>query len=254
MKHRRMLALLTVIPFLSACHSPAPAKTLKTPQYQPSAALAVDFEAIPREEIHTASEGIVKIEPPKRESAPAPGGQEDAGLPDDAEQASESAELPILIGQTPDTLWENDEVVTYSSFTLPEKAALNQEGCVGILSIPSIDLRVNVYEAENEMEAMLHGGAHYKETSCYDGNVGISAHVSGVPDAVSFAKLHQLQKGDRIQYETAIGIRTYQVTEKREIPADDWSWLSRTPDNRITLTTCIEGQPDKRLMVQGIEG
>ena len=254
MKHRRTLALLTVIPLLSACHSPAPAEALKTPQYQLAAAPAVDFEAIPEEKIHTASEGIVKLEPSKRESPPAPGQHGNAMLPDTAAQTAGDAEPPILIGQTPDTLWENDEVVTYSSFTLPEKAALNQEGCVGILSIPSIDLRMNVYETENEMEAMLHGGAHYKETSCYDGNVGIFAHVSGVPDAVSFAKLHQLQKGDRIQYETAIGIRTYQVTEKREIAADDWGWLSRTEDNRITLTTCVTGKPDKRLMVQGAEG
>ena len=39
----------------------------------------------------------------------------------------------------------------------------------------------------------------------------------------------------------------------REIAGDDWSYLSRTDDNRITMITCITGKPDLRLMVQAKE-
>ena len=43
------------------------------------------------------------------------------------------------------------------------------------------------------------------------------------------------------------------MTEVREIAGDDWSYLSRTDDNRITMITCITGKPDLRLMVQARE-
>lgn len=234
-------AILTVTA-LSGCDgfTPAPVGELNTPQYSIQSASDVDFDEIASEEVHIASEGVVQIVPKSARTNPAC----DTPTADN---------VPILIGETPDSLWQNDTTVTYNAFTLPEKAMLNKEGVVGILSIPAIDLCMNVYEAADGMEAMLHGGAHYKETSCYDGNVGISAHVSGVPDAVSFSNLHLLQPGDAVTYQTAIGTRNYRVTEVREIADDDWSWLARTPDNRITLTTCITGQPSMRLMVQALQ-
>ena len=35
---------------------------------------------------------------------------------------------------------------------------------------------------------------------------------------------------------------------------EDWSWLGRTADNRLTLTTCVTGKPDKRFLVQAVQG
>ena len=43
------------------------------------------------------------------------------------------------------------------------------------------------------------------------------------------------------------------MTEIKEISEDDWSALTRTEDNRITLVTCITGKPNMRLMVQALE-
>ena len=63
----------------------------------------------------------------------------------------------------------------------------------------------------------------------------------------------KLEAGDTLTYQTAQGERQYQVTEVREIAGDDWSYLSRTDDNRITMITCITGKPDLRLMVQAKE-
>lgn len=235
---------------LSACGGPGaiPVNELKTPRYKIPEAPEVDFDAVAPEEIHTAGEGVIKIDPKAANTEPYGSVSEDMN----PSVGDTVAPNPLLIGETPETIWENDQTVTYNAYTLPERAAMNNEGVVGILTIPSINLSMNVYEAENEMEAMLHGGAHYKDTSCYDGNVGISAHVSGVPDAVSFSNLHLLQTGDTLSYQTAIGTRSYTVTENREIADDDWSWLARTTDNRITLTTCIAGKPDKRLLVQAV--
>ena len=51
------------------------------------------------------------------------------------------------------------------------------------------------------------------------------------------------------------GEREYQVTEKKEIQQDDWSYLMRYEDglNRITMITCITGKPNMRLMVQATQ-
>jgi sortase (surface protein transpeptidase) len=66
-------------------------------------------------------------------------------------------QLPAAI--TPATVWENDAVVTYNAFTLPEKAAFDN-GSIGVLSIEKIGLAVNVYESSNQMEDMEKGVAH----------------------------------------------------------------------------------------------
>ena len=60
-------------------------------------------------------------------------------------------------------------------------------------------------------------------------------------------------KGDVIAYETTLGIRYYTVDTIETISDDDWSYLGRTEDNRITLITCEVGHDDKRLVVQAVE-
>ena len=54
-------------------------------------------------------------------------------------------------------------------------------------------------------------------------------------------------------YKTALRKRQYAVSKIREIPQDNWDYLMRTEDNRLTLITCITGKPDSRLMVQAVE-
>lgn len=68
-----------------------------------------------------------------------------------------------------------------------------------------------------------------------------------------FKNIHTLKEGDTLTYKTALGQRTYSVTAVKEIADDDWSWLGRTEDNRITLITCISGKPAARLVVQAVE-
>jgi LPXTG-site transpeptidase (sortase) family protein len=67
-----------------------------------------------------------------------------------------------------------------------------------------------------------------------------------------FKRLHTLSEGDTLTYKTALGKRSYTVSAVREIAADDWSYLGRTDDNRITMITCISGKSDVRLMVQAV--
>ena len=140
-------------------------------------------------------------------------------------------------------------------YTLPEDATL-PDGSIGILIIPKLNLTAPVYETEegDEMESMTKGVAHFSVTSAWEGNIGLASHNVAPAGAVAyFRDIHQLKEGDTLSYKTALGDREYKVTEVKEIPEDDWSALTRTEDNRLTLITCITGKPNMRLMVQAIE-
>lgn len=145
------------------------------------------------------------------------------------------------------------------TFTMPEQIKTSFNGSLGHLSIDKIGLSMGVFETDNAIgskttEVVLKkGAAHFNDTSVWDGNIGMSAHNDGVKESVSFGKLHTLQIGDEVKYKTSLGERSYEVSVIEVISDEDWSYLSRTEDNRITLITCVKGEPSKRLMVQAIE-
>lgn len=68
-----------------------------------------------------------------------------------------------------------------------------------------------------------------------------------------FAKLKNVKIGDIVEYKTAIGTKTYQVTFVGSISYTDYSYLNEMGDNRITLITCIANQPSLRLCVRAVE-
>lgn len=184
--------------------------------------------------VHTAEEGIIVI--------PA------------AVITDESAPLAQMVstGDT-DAIWEADKVVTYNSFTVQEKVR-QEDGSLGVLSIPKLSLSVNVFQSESEMESMTKGIAHFGYTSAWDGNIGLCAHNINFDLSDGYFKnIHQLQKGDEVRFSTELGERVYTVSSVKEIADTDWTGLGRTPDNRITMITCISGKPDLRLMVQAVE-
>ncbi len=152
----------------------------------------------------------------------------------------------------PDTARPSPSIPGY---TLPEDAAL-QDGSMGVLTIPKLELSAPVYETEEggEIESMTKGVAHFAITSAWNGNIGLCSHNVAPAGAVAyFRDIHKLEKGDALSYKTALGEREYKVSEVKEIADDDWSLLTRTEDNRLTLVTCITGKPDLRLMVQALE-
>ena len=156
------------------------------------------------------------------------------------------AEAAVFVPQT-----DPDDAADAGNYTLPEKAEL-KDGSIGVLTIDSIGVSAPVYETDDEMEAMRKGIAHYKTTSAWSGNIGLCAH-NGNASYCWFHDLHKLEKGDVVTYQTALGTRTYEVSEIKEIEETDWSMLGRTEDNRITMTTCMDEKPSKRLCVQAVE-
>ena len=222
------LAALLMATFAAYGEKETDPAQLSTPQYEASSDSLPEFS--PEEGgVHTAENGVLVVRP--------------EGLSTEQDKS-----------ETPDTVWEQDAVATYNAFTLPEKAMLDEEkGSIGGLCIPALGLSGYVYEAEDEMEAMSRGIAHFKSTSAYDGNVGLSAHnISFDGTDGYFKNLHTLKTGDTVSYKTALGEREYEVSLVKTISETDWSYLSRSTENRLTMVTCISGKPTQRVLVQAV--
>ena len=117
------LGLLTMLGLSGCVAAPLPA-ALPTPRY---ALPEVEVLTAPTpEEIHTSEEGIIRIP--------------------SSEGSAEAEEIADPL--TPETVWEEDAVITYNGYTLPEKAML-EEDCLGVLTIPAIELEMSIYEAED---------------------------------------------------------------------------------------------------------
>ena len=99
---------------------------------------------------------------------------------------------------------------------------------------------------------MLETVGHFENTSYLEGNIGLAAHNRGYPINY-FSGLKELEISDNIIYRFKDVIKTYIVTTKEIIEDTDWSYLEKTKDNRITLITCVENTPSKRLCIQAIE-
>ncbi len=170
--------------------------------------------------------------------------------------AAQDGHSDVVRTTDPEQVWTEDEIpLSTEDYTLPQEAEM-ADGSMGVLTIPKIGLSAQVYESEDggEMESMAKGIAHFAITSAWNGNIGLCSHNVAPNGAVAyFRTLHLLEKGDTLTYKTTLGERSYKVNEVREITGDDWSWLMRTEDNRITMITCITGKPELRLMVQATE-
>ena len=216
-----------------------PAQTIAQPPVEQE--VTFDMEV---NRAYTSEDGIVVIQPSGKEEQSA------------AQDGLKIVEQTVASAVNPEQVWTESIPLSAEDYTLPEEAAL-QDGSIGTLSIPKISLIAPVYETQDggELEGMTKGVAHFAITSAWDGNIGLSSHNVAPEGAIAyFGQLHLLKEGDRITYKTALGERGYTVSEVKEIPQDNWDYLMRTEDNRLTLITCITGKPHLRLMVQAVEG
>lgn len=119
------------------------------------------------------------------------------------------------------------------------------------LEIPKIDLKavINFGTTEEVMNRFI---GHFDITEVWEGNVGLAAHNRGYP-VNYFGRIKELQVGDEIKYTTVYGTKTYKVTLSTIIEDTDWSYLQETKENKITLITCVENQPQYRRCIQAIE-
>ena len=137
------------------------------------------------------------------------------------------------------------------AFTELSKNFLLSNGAVGKISIPAIGVK-NYYLWEGETTASMKKGlGHFTSTSVWNGNVAVCGHNRGAKYVIGSIK--DLDVGDKITYTTSMGTRTYLVETVTKISSSDWSYLSSTTDNQMTLLTCVAGDSSQRWCVQGVQ-
>ena len=141
-----------------------------------------------------------------------------------------------------------DFTFTTTAFT-PTRDLVRADGSIGTLEIPSLKISMKAYDGTGA-DSMAKGVGHFTESSGWDGNICLSGHNRGAKYVIGSIK--DLKLGDTIKYTTTLGTRTYSVSFVGTISATDWSYISQTSDNRITLVTCLADQPSLRVIVQGI--
>ena len=119
------------------------------------------------------------------------------------------------------------------------------------IKIPQISLEASISEGTGK-EVMDKYVGHFEETSKKSGNIGLAAHNRGY--AVNyFARIKELKEGDEIIYKYNDFEKKYIVIENKIIKDTDWEDLEETEENKITLITCVENEPEYRRCIQGIE-
>ena len=119
------------------------------------------------------------------------------------------------------------------------------------IEIPIINLKAPIEEGTTQ-EIMENYVGHFEDTTKSSGNIGLAAHNRGYKNNY-FENLKKISKGDKIIYKYRDFTKTY-IVETHEIIKDtDWSFLENTEDNRITLITCVQNEPEYRRCVQAIE-
>lgn len=119
------------------------------------------------------------------------------------------------------------------------------------ITIPKISLDAEISEGTSQ-EIMDQFVGHFEETSKKTGNIGLAAHNRGYK-VNYFSEIKKLKEGDEIIYKYYDFEKTYIVVKNKIIKDTDWSDLENTNENKITLITCVENEPEYRRCIQGIE-
>lgn len=139
-----------------------------------------------------------------------------------------------------------------------KKKIICQNEIIGVLIIPKLNVEAPIQDGTTQNIMNISIG-HFKESDYWNGNVSLASHNSGI-SAHYFEDINKLNIGDEINYITKIGKKVYEVKSIDKIKDTDWSSVvsvdkqtENNLDNTITLITCINGLPNYRLCVRGIE-
>ena len=119
------------------------------------------------------------------------------------------------------------------------------------IEIPSINLKAPIAEGVEAKTLNLYVG-HFGETSKQLGNIGLAAHNRGY-EKNYFENLKKVKEKDEIKYKNNEFEKTYIVKRNEIIKNTDWSYLEEDDENKITLITCVENEPEYRRCVQAVE-
>ncbi len=119
------------------------------------------------------------------------------------------------------------------------------------IEIPKINLVAPIAEGTST-NIMNEYVGHFEETPRNKGNIGLAAHNRGYKINY-FRDLKLLQKGDLIIYTYNGEISKYSVNELGIIKDTDWSKLESSSQDKLTLITCLEDEPEYRRYIQAVK-
>ena len=119
------------------------------------------------------------------------------------------------------------------------------------IEIPKINLVAPIAEGTSA-NIMNEYVGHFEETPKNNGNIGLAAHNRGYKINY-FHNLNLLQKGDLIIYTYNGEISKYSVNELGIIKDIDWSKLESSSQDKLTLITCLEDEPEYRRYIQAVK-
>ena len=148
---------------------------------------------------------------------------------------------------------KNNDVETKTTKVEENKEKLSTQETIEEwkLIIPKINVSAQIEEG-TDGEVINNYIGHFTQTPSIEGNIGLVGASAGYKEN-HFAELEKLQQGDVIIYIKGENRKEYKVTTNVIISQTDWSYLSKTQDNRITLITGILEQPENRRCVQAVE-
>ncbi|HEY0938634.1 MAG TPA: class D sortase [Steroidobacter sp.] len=133
----------------------------------------------------------------------------------------------------------------------PAPRIIPENGPLGLLEIPSLELRTALYPDTSEINlnrgaGLIRGMARPGE----GGNLGLAAHRDGF-----FRPLERIAVGDAIEVRTPGSHYVYRVASIAIVDRADAALLRRTAEPSITLVTCYPfrfvGPAPKRFVVRG---
>jgi LPXTG-site transpeptidase (sortase) family protein len=127
----------------------------------------------------------------------------------------------------------------------------NDETKEWVLKIPKINV-CGIIEDGTDEEIINNSIGHFSNTPCLDGNIGLIAACYGYKENY-FANLEKLEEGDVLLYQYGDEKRQYKVVSNTIIEQKDWSYLSNTEENKLTLITGVINESTKRRCVQAEE-
>jgi len=172
----------------------------------------------------------------------------DQTLSSEAAIAAFMAARDAALQQEPDqALWSENRRADYQTAldaTVGEATAM--------LTIPSIDLTVPVFDGTDEL-ILNRGIGHIEGTARpgTSGNIGLAGHRDGF-----FRGLQHVELGSHIEVQTLDGSRRYRVSETLIVDPTDVFVLDPTDVPAVTLVTCYPfyfvGHAPQRFIVRAI--
>lgn len=117
--------------------------------------------------------------------------------------------------------------------------------------IPKLEV-VGEIKNGTQQEILIDYVGHFTQTPQWDGNIGLIANNSGGNNNY-FENLEKLTQNDVILYQYQGKQREYQVIQNIIIQDTDWSYLSNTKENKLTLITGAKAEENQRRCVQAVE-